>query len=187
MIILLATLFSFASFALSLGQFQSMPGSTDTRKWIFENGKISLEKRTNAFDKNRDLKLGRFRTVDQGAKIENDLKLILQSMTLVDNNLKRKGKSFNDLSNGRPHEPFFQLNEFYIYKSSRLYLQIEGLIGKLEDLKWEHLSGIELSSDYKTVKKVNDAASDFNFEFNCEKEKPPTACYFKDYGRLLVK
>ena len=177
MITFLAIFISFSSFALSLAQYQSMPGSTDARKWIFESGKISLEKRTNAFDKKKDLKLGKFRAADQDSVIENELKLILQSMTLVDKNLKRKGKSFNDLSNGRPHEPFLQLNEFFIYKSSRLYLQIESIIGKLESLKWDHLSGLELSDDYKKVKIVNGATSDFNFRFNCEKEKPARRSY----------
>lgn len=187
MIFVLSLFFTLSTFALSLGQFQTVPGATDARKWTFESGKISLEKRTNAFDLNRNLKLGKFQAQDEKTAIQNDLKLILQSITLVDKNLKRKGKTFNDLSNGRPHEPFFQLNEYFIYKSSRLYSEIEGIIRKLEKLNWKHLTGIELSEDYKKQKIINGETSDFDFAFSCDKEKPPTACYFKDFGRLLVK
>lgn len=177
--------------ATTLGQYISTPGGTSVQKFEITSSKVEYEKRSNFFDAKKDLSLGKFTSVQKiSSKEQNHLESTLAKIKTVDEILKKKSTSFNELSQKVPHESFFMLDDYRVSKQSDLYPELKNVYDSLASLTWKLETGVRLTDDYKTVIYTKDgkeiSRQPFNFRFHCEKPEPPTQCMIKDYGILFL-
>lgn len=179
--------------AATLAQYYSSPDGSSVQAFTVDSGGASYEKRSNFFDKEKSYSLGTFYLTKKAISAE-DLKKIdeaLVKIKKVDDFLKQKNSSFNDLSDKTPHKSFLLLNDYRISQDSDLYPDLKKLFDKFQSMNWIHKSGIKLSADFKTVTTIADGkeikSEKFNFEFQCQKAVVPTICAFKDLGILYLK
>lgn len=187
------TVFSSALNAATLGQYYSSPEATSTQKFSISNSKLSYEKRSNFFDKKNDYRLGVFEApATQATKADNKkLEAISKKIQKIDDFMKKKGESFNDLSTKKPHASFFLLNDYRISQESDLYPEVKEIYERLYEQNWKLKKGIKLSDDFKKLFHIKDgkevSQEAFDFPFHCRKAEPPTICGYKDEGILYIK
>ena len=177
--------------AVSLGQYQSSPDGSSLQKFEIEGEKVSYEKASNFFDKKLNLSLGKFSSSYKfPEKDQTKLNATLTKVKDVDEFMKKKNSSFNDLSTKKPHNSFIMLEHFRLAQESDLYPEMKALYDSLAAQNWKQESGIKLSDDYKTLVKIHGgkeiSREAFNFGFHCQKAEPPSVCFFKDLGILFV-
>lgn len=190
-LITLLFIFSTTASATTLGQYISTPDGTSVQVFQITSGRVSYDKRSNFFDKKKELELGKFSTnYKLSEKDQSKISTTLSKIKTVDELMKKKSSSFNDLSLKVPHESFLMLDDYRISKQSDLYPEMKAIYDTLLAQNWKQESGVKLSDDYKTVIQVSDgkeAGRDkFNFQFHCQKPEPPTQCMIKDYGILFL-
>lgn len=185
------TFISFTANSAILGQLISQPDGSSVQQFQISSNKVTYEKRSNFFDKKTDLSLGKFSTNYKVTdKEQNKISTTLSKIKVVDEVMKKKSSSFNDLSTKEPHASFLMLDDFRISKESDLYPEMKTLYETLAKQEWKQESGIRLSKDYKSLIQIKDgkevSREPFNFPFHCQKPEPPTQCAFKDYGILYL-
>lgn len=191
--LILAILFTTSLHATTIGQYISSPDGSSVQAFNVSARKIVYEKHSNFFDNKKDLTLGDFEMVGESALKEERAKLaeILAKVKTVDEYLRKKDSSFNDLSSKKPHEPFLVLDSYRITKDSDLYPELKKIYDTLAARKWKHVSGIKLSDDLKNVIKIENgkevSKENFNLAFHCKKQEVPTVCGYKDLGILFVQ
>lgn len=177
--------------ATTLGQYISTPDGTSVQVFQISSGRVSYDKKSNFFDKKKELVLGKFSTTYKlTEKDQAKISSTLSKIKTVDELMKKKSSSFNDLSMKIPHESFLMLDDYRISKQSDLYPEMKAIYDTLLAQNWKQESGIKLSDDYKSVIQVKDGKETgrekFNFQFHCQKPEPPTQCMIKDYGILFL-
>lgn len=191
--LILAILISTQLQATTIGQYISSPDGSSVQAFDLSPKKVTYKKHSNFFDTKKDLTLGEFEIVgDKAFKVERaKLEEILTKVKTVDEYLKKKDSSFNDLSSKKPHEPFLILNEYRITKDSDLYPELKKIYDTLSARKWKQVSGIKLSDDLKNVMKIENgkevSKENFNLAFHCKKQEVPTVCGYKELGILFVQ
>ncbi|WP_408098494.1 hypothetical protein ACJVC5_06160 [Peredibacter sp. HCB2-198] len=186
-------LFSTSVGATTLGRYYSSPEGTSVQKFSLSKSSVIYEKRSNFFDEKPDNRLGTFETSEAKSIKEDKQKLdaILVKVKTVDEFMKKRNESFNDLSMKNPHSSFFMLEDYRISQESDLYPEVKAIYERLSDLNWKQKKGIKLSEDLKKIIHVKDGKEVsneiFNFAFQCQKSEPPSICSFKDEGILYVK
>lgn len=189
----LAILFSTSVGATTLGRYYSATEGTSIQKFILTNSSITYQKQSNFFDEKLDNRLGTFESSDTKSIKEELKKLdtILSKVKRVDEFMKKRNESFNDLSLKTPHESFFLLDDYRISQESDLYPDLKAIYDRLTAKKWKQKSGMRLSDDMKKIIQIKDgkevSQEEFNFAFYCQKAEPPSVCSFKDAGILYVK
>ncbi len=191
--LILAILVSTQLHATTIGQYISSPDGSSVQAFDVTSKKVTYKKHSNFFDTKKDLTLGDFELVDDQAFKEERAKLeeILAKVKTVDEYLKKKDSSFNDLSSKKPHEPFLILDNYRITKDSDLYPELKKIYDTLSARKWKHVSGIKLSDDFKNVMKIENgkevSKENFNLAFHCKKQEAPTVCGYKELGILFIQ
>ncbi len=180
-------------YATTIGQYQSSPDDSSVQSFTVTPNKVKYEKHSNLFDKAKDLSLGDFELEKNEALKQESAKLdeMLAKVKTVDQYLKKKNSSFNDLSSKNPHEAFLILNNYRITKGSDLYPELKKIYDDLAAKKWKHVSGIKLSDDLKNVTIIEKgkevSKENFNLAFHCKNEEAPTVCGYKKLGILFVQ
>ncbi len=191
--LILTILFCTQLHAITIGQYISSPDGSSVQAFKLAAKKIVYEKNSNFFDSKKDLTLGNFEMTGDGSLSAERAKLteILAKVKIVDDYLRKKDSSFNDLSSKKPHESFLILNSFRITKESDLYPELKKVYDSLASKKWKHISGIKLSDDLKNVIKIENgkevSKENFNLAFHCKRQEAPTVCGYKDLGILFVE
>lgn len=179
--------------AATLGQYYSSPEATSSQKFVVSDSKLTYEKKSNFFDKKSDYRLGVFETTaTKVSKADNQkLKEIAKKIKKIDDFMKKKGESFNDLSTKKPHASFFLLDDYRISQESDLYPEVKEIYERLYEQNWKLKKGIKLSDDFKKLIHIKDgkevSQETFDFPFHCRKSEPPTICGYKEEGILYVK
>lgn len=191
-ILITLLLISTSASATTISQYISSPDGSSIQTFKVNAKSSSYVKHSNFFDKKKDFSLGHFELKSQDfSKEVAKLDEILKKVKEVDSFLKKKNQSFNDLSTKNPHESFLLLENFRITKSSDLYPELKAIYDKLSEQDWKQVSGIKLSSDYKTISTIKDgkevSKETFNFQFHCKKAEAPTVCGYKDLGIIFVQ
>lgn len=178
--------------AVSIGQFISTPEASSLQTFDLNKNSASYEKKSNFFDKSKDLSLGKFEI--KGADFSADLKVLnttLAKIKAADELLQKKNSSFNELSKKKPHDSFITLEDYRISQDSDLYPDLKQIFDKLIVKKWKPDTGIKISDDLTsliTYKKGKEASKEaFNMAFHCQKDSAPTICSFKDLGIIYIK
>lgn len=177
--------------AATIGQYISSPDGSSHQSFTVTENKIKYDKQSNFFDKKTDLSLGHFEgSLDTKAELAK-LNEALNKVKTVDEFLKKKNSSFNDLSTKNPHESFLLLENFRITKSSDLYPELKAIYDRLSEKELKQVDGIRLTPDLKnviTIKNGKEVSKEaFNFPFHCKKAEKPTVCGYKDLGILFVQ
>lgn len=186
-------LLSAQALGVTLGQYVSHPDGSSFQSFSLESEKVIYEKHSNYFDKEKDLRLGHF-TLSKKIDLEiikKRLNKIHGKIKDVDEYLKKKNSSFNDLSSKKPHQSFILLNSYRITKDSTYYPELKEIYDELFSQEWVQVSGIKISDDLKKVISINggNAVSEeaFNMHFYCKSPVPPTICTYKDLGILYIQ
>lgn len=192
-IFILLTILSSQLYAATLGQYISHPDGTSFQSFSLEKDKVLYEKHSNFFDDKKDLSLGHFeprKKIDVTTQ-KKKLKKILAKIEEVDNFLKKKNSSFNELSSKKPHQSFLLLNKYRVTKDSELYPELKKIYDDLYENEWKQVSGIKLSPDLKKVISIKDgkesSTENFNMSFHCKAPTTPTVCGYKDLGILYIQ
>lgn len=190
--LIILLLLSFNASAMGLGQYYSSPDGSSSRTFKITKDKVSYQKSSNFFDATKDFTLGQFSSEFKlSSEQYSQLEEVLNKIKVVDEFMKKKGSSFNELSLKKPHESFIILDDYRISKKSDLYPELKKMIELLESQKWKQVSGIKVSSDFKQVHQIKNgkevSQEAFNFAFHCKKSEPPSVCAYKDYGILYLK
>ncbi len=191
--LLFAILLTTQVFATTIGQCQSSADGSSVQSFTLTANKVKYEKHSNLFDKAKDLSLGDFELENTEALKQERAKLdeILAKVKTVDEYLKKKNSSFNDLSSKNPHEAFLVLNNYRVTKGSDLYPELKKIYDDLSAKKWKQVSGIKLSDDLKNVTIIEKgkevSKENFNLAFHCKNEEAPTVCGYKKLGILFVQ
>lgn len=179
--------------AATLSQYHSSPDGSSVQKFTVTPQKALYEKKSNFFDKEKSYTLGSF-TLDASKLSPEDLKRldeVVKKIKAVDDFLKKKNSSFNDLADKSPHRSFMILNEYRISQDSDLYPELKMYFEKLQKMQWKQESGIKLSNDLKTITIIKGGKETktevFNLAFQCQKAEVPTLCAYKDLGILYVQ
>lgn len=179
--------------ATTLGRYYSGTEGTSVQKFILTNSSVTYQKQSNFFDQKSENRLGNFETADGKAIKEDQKKLeaMVTKVKRVDEFMKKRNESFNDLSTKTPHASFFMLDDYRISQESDLYPEVKAIYDRLSEKNWKQKSGMKLSDDLKKVIQIKDgkevSQEEFNFAFSCQKAEPPSVCHFKDAGILYVK
>lgn len=186
---LILLLLSFKAHAVILSQYVSTPDAVSEQRFELTKNSAQYVKRSNYFDQKKNQEIGTYSlsvSRDEFAVLEETL----SKVKTVDELLKKKNLSFNDLSDKDPHAPFFFLDEYRITKSSDLYPELKTLFAKLQGKALTSFTGVRVSEDLKiltTFEKGQEKKKEtFALSFHCKDEQAPTVCLFKDYGTLFL-
>lgn len=190
--ILTLILIASSVFAVNISRYISLPEGVSEQRFELEKDRATYQKTSNFFDKDKNLSLGTFSAKSKKVAQETDKIIkVLKKIKGVDDFLKKKNSSFNELSDKSPHASFIFLGDFRITKNSNLYPELFSIFERLQKLEWKHESGLKLTLDYKTqsiIKNGKETSSrNFDFEFQCKHPKAPTMCIFKDVGILYLE
>lgn len=185
-------LISTSAQAVSVARYISTPEAVSEQRFELTKAQAKYVKGSNFFDLKNQNSLGVFETKpSKVSKIQSRLEEVLKKVKSVDDFLKAKKSSFNDLSDKAPHASFILLNDYRITQKSELYPEVKALFEQLQKLDWNQKSGIRVSDDYKTITTLNDgkevSRDPFQFEFYCRKPSGTTTCEYKDLGVLYVE
>ncbi len=177
--------------AVTLTRYQSSPEGNSLQSFSFSKD-ATLTRRSNTFDRSLKLRLGIF-TLGVGESIgreERAVVAILTKIRTIEETLRRRGSSFNQLAPKGPHGSYFLLENFHIAEGSNIYPELMKISHNLLLKKWLQQEGLRVSDDLKfltTVKGGKDVSTEaFNYQFHCNRERPPGYCLFKDQGILFV-
>ncbi len=177
--------------AVTLTQYQSSPEGNSLQSVSFSKS-TTLTRRSNTFDRTLKLRLGIF-TLGAGESVaqeERAIGIILTKIRTVEENLLRRGSSFNQLSPAVPHGSYFLVDDFRVSDGSNIYPELLKIFNNLLLKKWRHQEGIRVSDDLKfltSIKGGRDVSTEtFNYSFHCNRERPPGYCLFKGQGILFV-
>ena len=180
------------AFAVELARIHTDPTASSRIKYIITDKEITLKKESNLFDQKADLTLGTFELKNTQKIPLTRLNVIEDEIQRTDALLKKKGSSFNELSASKdPHKPFITVGDYKINEGSNYYAELDKLIKDLSSLPKEHISGISLSNDFKTLTHISNKTkakkTPFDLRFSCQKEALPTTCFIKGEGFLILK
>lgn len=186
---LILVLISFQVNATILSQYVSTPDATSEQRFNVQGANSSYIKKSNLFDQKRTYEIGTYSLVVSKTLV-SELDAVLEKIKTVDELLKKKRMSFNDLSMKSPHDSFFFVDEYRVTKESDLYPDLKKIFQKLQEQELKSFSGIKVSDDFKELmtyeKSVMKKKVAFPFSFQCKEPVAPTVCLFKDLGTLYL-
>jgi hypothetical protein len=158
------------------------------------NGSWRVEKTSNFFDQNVDLRLGKFVALEDSkwTKVEGELQEIVETLKVADRNLQAIGKSYNVLNRPTsPHAPYFKVGDWKIYSTSPLYQRLEILMARTQSLGMKLEDGVLLDQGRKNYVFYKQGAESsregFNARFFCESSRFPTRCLARQWGALYLE
>lgn len=173
--ILFLILIPLNSQAVTLEKYLSLPEGAMRQSIELDKKGLKLFKDSNYFDSEKSYQIGNFKAPSKGQ--ENALKTLNElhkKVQTVDEALKKKGVSFNELATPKAHITIYRLDEYVIGPGSKYYKTVDEEFKKLNTLKWKQIDGYEISKDFKTVKEFENGkvkkSSEFASDFYCKRD-----------------
>lgn len=172
--------------AVTLEKSLSLPEGKMKQTIEWDKEKLKLFKDSNYFDSPKAYRIGNFTAPIKGQqKTISSLEELLKKVEAVDEALKKKGTSFNQLSIPKAHVTIYRLNEFVIGPGSKYYQILDDHFKHLGKLQWKQIDGYEISRDFKTVKEFEGGklkkTSEFASDFFCKRDM----CTYTGGGTIL--
>jgi hypothetical protein len=191
-LLLVGLVLSSSVFGVSLGQYVDSLDGASLQRFEINSNSATYTKRSNLFDVKKDLSVGIFELEKDQLRDEKViLTKVLQKIQEVDQYLKTRKSSFNELSQKKPHESFILLNDYRISQHSDLYPELKSVFNKLMAKTWKQREGAQLSDDYKSLSVISRgkviSVRPFNLMFSCKKGDLPTVCRYKDEGLIYLR
>lgn len=176
--------------AATLSQYISNPEGSSEQRFELTKSSAQYVKKSNFFDNKKDYFIGTLNLQTLPTSDFKTLEELSERIEVVDNLLKKKKSSFNDLSDKAPHASFFLVDHFRVTQKSDLYPEVKALFEKLQAHDWKEVSGIRVSEDLKELiyieKKAIKKKEPFKITYHCDKAEPPMFCLFKGFGNLHI-
>lgn len=189
---LISILLISSSYAVELKKTKQDGNIAHLQTFNLTENASSFIKKSNYFDSKEDYRLGTFSLeAKETEKMVEKLKESLAKIKIADDMLKQKGKSFNDISlENTGHHSSYILEGFIIKSDSILFKDIDEVFKELQGLDWKMNKGVLLDNKFETLSYIANGKTikkeKFDIRFSCEAPAPPTICFIKDYGRLLI-
>lgn len=195
MIHLLIILFVSQVQALTLSKYRSTPDGAASQLFNLDSKKPQFEKTSNVFDPNsNDLGIGIHELSSPGEEYKSLVKNLegyAAKFKVVDDFLKTKGSSFNDVSGPPNHEAIIILNDYRIKPDSKYYAELDVVFKKIRSMNWRLVKGYRITDDLKKVLEINDGkttkTSSYDKDLYCQKAQRPTLCTYYGGGQVYVK
>lgn len=185
----LVFLLPFQGQAFTLSQVKSTPSYLALQEFRFSGDSVFFNKASNFFDHKIEYELGSYRASLKSETRQDKAKLlaILAKLTAVDNYLREKNSSFNDLNRVSGHESYLMLDKFKIPQSSNLYPEVKVIFDHLRSVDWSVLKRVRLSDDLRRISDAGGKESLFDMAEKCSSPQAPTFCFIKGYGVLFLE
>ena len=186
--------FSFQASATTFGKYRSTPDGVASQKFIADKDVTKFEKTSNYFDlSDKDYSVGIYTSEDRKefSELMTKVEEYSKKFQVVDEYLKTKGSSFNNVSGSPGHEEVILVNDYRIRKESKFYAELDGVFKKLRGLKWKQQKGYQVSQDLMKLMEIEDGktikTSPYARDLYCQRVQPPTTCTFYGGGQIYVK
>lgn len=176
--------------AVSLTKFQSTPEGTSSQVFLVEETKATLDKNTNLFDPKLDFALGIFRreSLEDFKEVHRKLAELEGKFKIVDETLKKRKTSFNDISGKPGHKTILILGDYRVMPESKYYGELEVLFNQLQKLEWNLEEGYRISPDLSTVSVYKDGKVQKTEKYlkiaHCSDDR--TTCTYNLGGRIFL-
>lgn len=191
---IIALLVTFQASATSLGKYRSTADGVASQKFTLDGKVAKFEKTSNYFDlSGKDYTVGIFQTANEKAVSEQMAKVdeYVKKFEAVDEYLKTKGSSFNDVAGSADHDVVIHVNDFRIRKESKYFAELDAIFMKLRKLEWKQTKGFQVSPDLKNLTEIDEGkkvkTSPYARDLYCQKMQLPTMCTFHGGGQIYVK
>lgn len=193
--LILSFLFIFAARASTLGKYRTTTDGVASQKFLLDDKEPVFEKTSNYFDlKNGDYGIGIHKLSEVSAEYKALVKEVAEyarKFKTVDDYLKTKGSSFNEVSGLIKHEAIILVDDYRIKPDSKYYSSLDTLFNKLRAMNWKLEKGYRISKDLEKVMEFDKGketqATKYSRELYCQKPLPPTTCTFQGGGQVYVK
>jgi len=152
-----------------------------------------VEKTSNYFDQQNDLRLGKLRAANPSAwsEIEAELAAVIELLRGADRRLASVGKDFNALNHHTPHEPHIMVGGWKVLPSSTLYPRLAAVLARAQALPLQLEEGVNLEANrkhyifFKDGKEISREV--FNARFFCADARFPTRCLARQWGAFYLE
>lgn len=181
--------------AASISKYRSMPDGVDSQKFILSEKEATFEKTSNFFDmKEKDYSVGISRLTNLNSEYQDTLKKVEEfavKVKKVDDYLKTKGSSYNDVAGPPQHEVLIIVDDYRIKPESKFYTELDGLFNKLQKLDWKLTKGYRITPDLEKVLEIDKGevvkTSKYARDLYCNKAQLPTTCTLHGGGQIFVR
>lgn len=184
-----------AASAATLAKFRSSPDGTSSQKFLLEGEAPKFEKTSNLFDpKSKDYRIGVHSLAGKPAEFKKLMAKVdeyAKKFKEVDEFLKTKNSSFNDVAGAVHHDSVILVDEFRIKPESKYYAELDQIFKKLQGMNWRLKTGFKLTENLEKVLEYKDGkevkSSPYARDLYCQKAHPPTVCTFYGGGQVFVQ
>lgn len=181
--------------AATFAKYRTTVEGTASQKFILDDNEPVFEKTSNYFDlKHGDYGIGIHHLSAVNAEYKALVKEVeeyAKKFKVVDEYLKTKGSSFNEVSGLIKHEAIILVDDYRIKPESKYYAALDALFKKVRAMEWKLAKGYRISSDLEKViefdKGKETKTTKYSRELYCQKPLPPTTCTFQGGGQIYVK
>ena len=192
---IISLLVSLSVNATTIAKYRTTSDGAASQKFILDAAEPVFEKTSNYFDlKQGDYGIGvhKLSQVNAGYKsIVKEIEEYSKKFKTVDEFLKTKGSSFNEVSGLIKHEAIILVDDYRIKPDSKYYAPLDALFKKLRAMDWKLSKGYRISSDLEKVMEFDQGkettSTKYARELYCQKPLPPTMCTFQGGGQVYVK
>ncbi len=194
-ILIIILMYSLNTYASSITKFRTTPDGSAMQKFNLNPDKASYEKTSNFFDldgKNYSLGLLELTKLDtEYSNVLKELDEYAKKFTAVDDFLKGKGSSFNQVSGIIQHEAVIMVDDFRIKPDSKHYSSLDKLFKRLQKLEWKLVKGFQISPDLEKFMEFDDGkivnTNKYARDLYCKKAQLPTVCTLHGGGQIYVE
>jgi hypothetical protein len=194
-IFILILFISLQARATTFGKYRSVPEGVDAQTFVATESDRHFEKTSNLFDPTgNDYSIGTFSLASGAAEFTTLMKRVEEfsaKFKTVDDFLKTKDSSFNEVSGNSGHEVVILVNDFKVRPSSKYYKELDELFQKLRSLSWTQTKGFKVSENLKILEEFDGGkvikTQPYAREMYCRNMQMPTVCTFHGGGEIYVK
>lgn len=181
--------------AASLGKYRSTSDGVASQKFILSEKEATFEKTSNFFDmKEKDYSVGIHKLTKLSPEYQDTRRKIEEfsvKLKKVDDYLKTKDSSYNEVAGPIQHEVVIMVDEYRIKPESKYYTELDRLYKKLQLLEWKLTKGYRISPDLEKVMEIDKGevvkTSKYARDLYCKKAELPTTCTLHGGGHIFVR
>ncbi len=181
--------------AATLSKYRSTPDGVASQKFILKDNEATFEKTSNFFDmKAKDYSVGIHKLTTLNPEYQDTLKKIEEfsvKLKKVDDFLKTKGSSYNEVAGIVQHEVIILVDDFRIKPESKYYTELDALFKKLQQQDWKLTKGFRITPDLEKVLEIDKGevvkTSKYARDLYCKKAQLPTTCTLHGGGHIFVE
>lgn len=193
--ILILLLISTQAYPVTFGKYRSSPDGVASQKFVTEGKAVRFEKTSNYFDlTQKDYSVGVFKLNEPSpefTRLMEKVEEFSKKFSTVDEFLKTKDSSFNELAGDSGHDVVILVNDFRVKPDSKYYKELDAIFKKMRKLDWKHTDGYRVTEDLKELSQLESGkvikTVPYARDMYCRKLRPPTICTFHGGGEIYVK